>query len=164
MTDHCPGIAPKSISNEIDNVSREPRERYVSLEGICRAVGVTILYVFGSRAREVQKWMAGLQRELTEGGSDIDIGVKVRRGLHFAVREKVLLALALEDFFDCSRVDLVVLDEADPFVAAEVIRGERLFALDTHIADEYDLYVLRRAGDLLPLERERSALILQQRP
>jgi hypothetical protein len=57
-----------------------------------------------------------------------------------------------------------VLDEADPFLAAEIIRGERLYAQDTYIADEYDLYVLRRAGDLIPLERERIALILGQRP
>jgi hypothetical protein len=78
--------------------------------------------------------------------------------------EKVRLALDLEDFLGCSRVDLVVLDEADPFLAAEIIRGERLYAQDTYIADEYDLYVLRRAGDLIPLERERIALILGQRP
>jgi hypothetical protein len=60
-------------------------------------------------------------------------------------------------------VDLVVLGEADPFVAAEVIRGERLYAHDEYTADEYDLYVLRRAGDLAPLERERIALVLQER-
>jgi hypothetical protein len=28
------------------------------------------------------------------------------------------------------------------------------------VYDEYDLYILRRAGDLAPLERERKALIL----
>jgi hypothetical protein len=53
-----------------------------------------------------------------------------------------------------------VLPEADPFVAAEVIRGERLFADDEDAADEYDLYVLRRAGDLAPFERERIEMIL----
>jgi hypothetical protein len=35
-----------------------------------------------------------------------------------------------------------------------------LYARDEDDADEYDLYVLRRAGDLAPLERERIALIL----
>ena len=66
----------------------------------------------------------------------------------------------LEELLAVSRVDLVCLNEADPFVAAEIIRGERLFAADTHEADEYELYVLRRAGDLAPLERERMALVL----
>lgn len=60
-----------------------------------------------------------------------------------------------------SDVDLVVLPEADPFLAAEIIRGERVFSRDEYEADEYDLYVLRRAGDLIPLERERMALIMQ---
>ena len=32
-------------------------------------------------------------------------------------------------------------DEADAFLAADVIRGERLFARDEEVADEYDLYV-----------------------
>jgi hypothetical protein len=61
---------------------------------------------------------------------------------------------------DCRRVDLVVLQEADPFLAVEIIRGERLYVRDEYEADEYDLYILRRAGDLAPLERERQALIL----
>jgi hypothetical protein len=52
------------------------------------------------------------------------------------------------------------LDEADAFLAAGVIRGERLFARDEEVADEYDLYVLRRAGDLAPLERDRMARVL----
>jgi hypothetical protein len=54
-----------------------------------------------------------------------------------------------------------VLDEADPFLAANIIRGERLFAANSDSADEYDLYVLRRAGDFVPLERERIAMILK---
>ncbi len=39
--------------------------------------------------------------------------------------------------------------------------GERLYARDEDEADEYDLYISRCAGDLVPLERERMALILQ---
>ena len=79
------------------------------------------------------------------------------------MRQKVELAVALEDLFGVNRVDLIVLPEADPFLAANVIRGERLFADDAYLADEYDLYVLRRAGDLAFLERERQELILQVR-
>ena len=60
-------------------------------------------------------------------------------------------------------MDLVILPEADPFLAANVVRGERLYAENEYRADEYDLYVLRRAGDLAPLERERMALILGER-
>jgi len=76
------------------------------------------------------------------------------------VEAKVRLAIALEDLLGVGRVDLVCLPEVDPFLAANVVRGERLYAREEYEADEYDLYVLRRAGDLAPLERERMALIL----
>ena len=37
---------------------------------------------------------------------------------------------------------------------------ERLYAEDEYLADEYELYIFRRAGDCAHLERERVALIL----
>ena len=80
-------------------------------------------------------------------------------GRALTVKEKVDLASALEDFFAVNRVDLVVIPEADPFLAANIIRGERIYCRDEHRADEYELYILRRAGDLAPLERERISLI-----
>jgi predicted nucleotidyltransferase len=134
-------------------------ERRAALEQLCRDMGVSILYVFGSRAHEVANWLDQPEQQLSPSASDIDIGAHAAPGVFWQVTDKVRLAIALEDLFDCPRVDLVVLNEADPFVAAEVIRGERLFARDTYEADEYDLYVLRRAGDLTPLERERLDLI-----
>jgi uncharacterized protein len=139
-------------------------ERRAALEQLCRAMGVSILYVFGSRAHEIANWLDQSQQQLSPSASDVDIGARAAPGVFWQVMDKVRLAIALEDLFDCPRVDLVVLNEADPFVAAEIIRGERLFARDAHEADEYDLYVLRRAGDLVPLERERMDLILGVRP
>jgi len=97
---------------------------------------------------------------LDPGPSDLDIGIKPSPGVRLTVYDKVQLAIALEDFFGVERVDLIVLPEAKPFLAADIIRGERLYVEDEDIADEYDLYVLRRAGDLAPLERERIELIL----
>ena len=73
------------------------------------------------------------------------------------------LSQELEDFFNVPRVDLLVIPEVDPFVAANIIRGERLYCRDQYLADEYELFILRRAGDLLPLERERLALIMEER-
>jgi hypothetical protein len=68
----------------------------------------------------------------------------------------------LEEFFNVQRVDLVILPEVDAFLAANIIRGERIYAEDSYVADEYELFVLRRAGDLAELERERMAMILQE--
>jgi len=135
-------------------------DRLERLEQICSQFGVAALYAFGSRAKEIFDWVTGQRPGLESSLSDVDIGAKAVAGVMWAVDEKVRLALTLEELLECPRVDLVVLDDADPFVAAEVIRGERLFARDGSVADEYDLYVLRRAGDLIPLERERMALVL----
>ena len=138
---------------------QEPKEM---LADLCRRYQIEILYVFGSRAAEVRAWFLGQFDALPPGPADIDIGVKPAREAPFSVREKVDLASALEELMGVTRVDLVSFRDADPFVAANIVRGERLFTQDNYLADEYDLYILRRAGDLAPLERERIALILEK--
>ena len=139
-----------------------PTANRAALDALCRQYNLQILYAFGSRGKQAYYWLAEAGTTLPMGASDLDIGVKPATPL--SVRQKVELAVALEDLFGVNRVDLVVLPEADPFLAANVIRGERLFADDAYLADEYDLYVLRRAGDLAFLERERQELILKVRP
>ncbi|HEU5012388.1 MAG TPA: nucleotidyltransferase domain-containing protein, partial [Roseiflexaceae bacterium] len=126
----------------------------------CRTYGIAIVYVFGSRAADVYDWLRSDKR-LTSSLSDIDIGAKAMPGVQWNVKDKVQITQAFEELFEVPRVDFVVLDEADPFLAANIIRGERLFAANSNSADEYDLYVLRRAGDFVPLERERIAMILK---
>ena len=134
--------------------------RHQTLKQICQKFRVHTLYAFGSQAKRIRNLVEGRQDIPSSSSSDVDIGVKVVSGEKFSVTEKVNLALTLEELFGCKRVDLVSLSEADPFLAAEIIRGERLFSHNEHEADEYELYVLRRAGDLAPLERERMALVL----
>lgn len=133
------------------------------LSQLCCQFEIDILYVFGSRAVEAREWLAGLRPHLPKGPSDIDVGAKLTAGRALSVDGKVKLAMSLEEVFGVARVDLVLLSDADPFLAANIIRGERLYTRDSYLADEYDLYVLRRAGDLAPLERERQALILGER-
>lgn len=54
-----------------------------------------------------------------------------------------------------------VLPEAGAFLALAAVSGELLHCENPTDQAEYELYVLRRAGDLLPFERERRALILR---
>jgi hypothetical protein len=137
--------------------------RLIALADLCLQNQIEILYVFGSRAVETKGWIVGKIHLLSTGSSDLDVGVKPALGSPFTVHDKVRLALALEDMFGVWRVDLVSFRDADPFLAANIIRGERLYARDETEADEFDLYILRRAGDLAPLERERLALILEKK-
>lgn len=61
-------------------------------------------------------------------------------------------------------MDLVILPEADPFLALDVIRGELLYCADRDAQAEQELQVLRRAADLAPYARERWEQILVGTP
>lgn len=135
--------------------------RRAALETICRARGVAILYCFGSRAREALAWLDSSEGELLPGPSDVDVGVKPLPGVKLRLRAEVGLTQALEEFLGVDRVDLVNLDSANPYLAAEIIHGERLYADDDYAADNYDLYVLRREADLAPLEEETARRLLR---
>lgn len=103
-------------------------------------------YLFGSRAQE-------------HGGpaSDVDVAVLCRRALPLdrllEIEGKLVEVAGLP-------VDLVDLRRASPMLALDVIRGVRIVEVDATAADEYELFVLRRAGDLEPLERERRLMLL----
>ena len=133
-------------------------QRRAVLEAICREHGVAILYSFGSRAREALAWLDDPEAVLAPGPSDVDVGVKP--ATRFNWKKEVALAQALEDLMAVPRVDLVNLDSANPFLAAEVVHGERLYSEDEYAADNYDLYILRQEGDLAHLEEEQARLLL----
>ena len=135
--------------------------RMNKLAEIAQVFDLEIIYAFGSHGEDALKWLKDEQSSLSIlSPSDLDIGVKPTSKRKLSVKEKARLSIALEDLLSVNRVDLVILFEADPFLAANIIRGERIYSKDTYLADEYDLYILRRAGDLIPLERERIALIM----
>ena len=129
------------------------------LAALCSRHSVAVLYAFGSRAQQAKEWLEESIASLPESGSDLDLGVLPETGIYLNARKKVDLTLELEDFFNVHRVDLLILPEAPPYLASTIIQGERLYARDEDLADEYDLYVLRRAGDLMPFHRQRLAMI-----
>ena len=107
---------------------------------------VSAVYLFGSRAR-------GEEME----GSDVDLAVLFREPVG------VWEVLGLEDRIERALgapVDLVDVGKANAFLALDAIRGERIYCTDSTRCDEFDLYVLRRAGDLAPFEKERRRMVL----
>ena len=121
---------------------------------------LSAIFAFGSRGADAAAIINRTSCPGEYSSSDIDVGVLPHQGVKMEPREKVKLTMDLEDLFRVKKVDLVVLPEADPFLAANVIRGERIYCEDEYAADEYGLYILRRAGDLIPLEEERIRLIM----
>ena len=132
----------------------------IRLETIARQFGINEIYVFGSRAEEIAARFRGVTVPARFHGADVDIGAQPEPGKTLSIQEKVRLTIALEDFLDVARVDLVVIPEADPFLAAEVIRGALLYCSDPDDQADNELYILRRAGDLAHYKRERIQSIL----
>lgn len=119
------------------------------LESLARVAAthpeVRAVYLFGSQVK-------GDARP----DSDLDLGVL------FTTPQPLAHTLALETEFELAAgrpVDLVDAGRAAAFLALEIVRGERIVCRDPLEADVFELYVLRRAGDLLPFERERQALL-----
>jgi predicted nucleotidyltransferase len=134
--------------------------RLQKIEQTCRRYQLKALYVFGSRSADMLRAIKEEQYQLAPSQSDLDIGVLSHSP--FSIENKVSLTFELENLFGIPGIDLFLLQEVDAFLAANIIRGERIFAEDSYLADEYELFVLRRAGDLAELERQRMAMILQE--
>jgi len=107
---------------------------------------IVAVYVFGSRVR-------GDARR----GSDLDVAVL------FSEQVELRARLELEDRLEAAAgvaVDLTDLGAAGAFLALDAVAGERVYCRDLDRCDEFELYVLRRAGDLAPFERERRRIVL----
>jgi hypothetical protein len=61
--------------------------------------------------------------------------------------------VAIEDACAPLRIDLVPLQRVDALFQFAAIDGERVFAADVDQADLYELVVMRKAAELLPLQR-----------
>lgn len=134
--------------------------RLEALSKLAEEFSLLDIYAFGSSAKDALAFIKG-EKDFLEipPSSDLDIGVRPERG-PLRAKRKVELAIALEDLFHVGRVDLVDLTEADPFLALEVIRGELLYTKNPDDQAEYELFVLRRAADLMPYKRERIRMVL----
>jgi hypothetical protein len=130
------------------------------LERMCREYGAIALYAFGSRSIEVTARVRDSEALPEPGSSDVDIGVLLPRGGKLGERERVRLSARIEDLLDVQRVDLVVVGEASSFLAADVVSGELLIDLSPRETADFELYALRRAGDLLPFQRSRVAAVI----
>ncbi len=127
---------------------------------MCHRFHITSLYVFGSQAKEVASRFGGSVPAPGPIGSDLDVAVQPAAGALQDPFDRGALIVALEGLFGISPVDLVLLPEADAFLAADAVRGELLFCDDPDVQAREELYCLRRAGDLAPLQRDRVRGIL----
>jgi predicted nucleotidyltransferase len=115
--------------------------------------------VLGDEPQVVAAYLFGSRIDGTaHAASDVDVGVLFDSKV--PLEELIRMESRLEDSIG-QKVDLLDARRVGPFVALEIIRGDRFFCGDELAADQFDLYVLRRAGDLEYFERERRAFYLE---
>jgi predicted nucleotidyltransferase len=107
---------------------------------------ILAVYLFGSRTKGEE-----------HAASDVDLAVLFHepQGLD----DLLGLEIRFEDALG-TKVDLIDVGKAKPFLALDAISGERIYCTDSRRCDEFDLYVLRRAGDLAPFAKERRRMLL----
>jgi len=122
-------------------------------------IGETIASALAPRAEVVGAYLFGSRVDGdAHSRSDVDVGVLGRGPL--GLDALVALENGLEERLGLP-VDVVDLWTANAFLALAAVKGERVYEHDALALDEFDLYVLRRAGDLAHFERERRAALLQ---
>jgi predicted nucleotidyltransferase len=121
------------------------------LDRICREHGILAVYLFGSRADDGLRLLAG--DTVDPEGSDLDVGVAFRDP-EVPFRTLGLLQVDFEDLFEPLRVDLVPLHRVDPIFQFNAIDGHRIAAPDSTSADFYELQVMSEASELLPIQRQ----------
>lgn len=131
------------------------------LKEIAEHYSISEVYIFGSRSDEIVARVAGEEPDSKHPYSDADIGIETIPGNKLTAKERVRLTIELEDLFQVPRVDLIVLSEAPPFLALEVIKGDLLYCKDRDLQAEHELLILRRAGDLAFFERRRRETIMR---
>jgi len=124
-------------------------DRAAALTNLCRKHGVLALYLFGSRSEDGLRVLR--EEPVDRAGSDLDVGVVFEGRVDVA--QLGPLQVCLEDVFRPLLVDLVPLQRVDALFQFRAIDGHRVFAADEAAVAFHELEVMRRATELLPIQR-----------
>lgn len=152
------GLIKNMGRDKMDMDIRTKKKMKDKIVRIAAQYQLQMIYAFGSRAKEALDLIEERIERFASTSSDLDIGIKPERPL--TVEEKVEIAIFFEDLFNVPRVDVVVIPEAPIFLALEIVTGEILYKQDSTYEAEYQLYIMRRAAELMPYERFKQKMIL----
>jgi predicted nucleotidyltransferase len=125
--------------------------RQALLERTCAEYGVLAVYTFGSRGDDGPRVLRG--EPVSREGSDLDVGVVFDRR-DFELGRLGALHSELIDVFAPLRVDLVPLQRVDAIFQYHAIDGQRVYSCDPTKTAFYELDVMSKAADLVPIQRQ----------
>ena len=132
-------------------------EKEAALARVAKEYGVDLIYLFGSQVASGLKILRGMEVEVLDSLTDLDVGIVTSSPLPPPARRSRLyadLSVALSDIFEPFPLDLVLLEENHSVFQSEVFKGECIYASSEQVREDYEMNVLRRVADFKPfLER-----------
>ena len=128
-------------------------EKEAALARVAKEYGVDLIYLFGSQVASRLKILRGMEVEVLDSLTDLDVGIVTSSPLPPPARRSRLyadLSVALSDIFEPFPLDLVLLEENHSVFQSEIFRGECVHASSEQIRDNYEMNILRRAADFKP--------------
>ena len=126
--------------------------RKETLKSIAERSGISLVYLFGSRADEGKRYLEG-EEIATNSYSDLDIAVAFERFPVETVQVYGKLYREISDLFDPFRIDLIFIHEMNSLFQYEIIKGEKIYERSVTFADDFEEGVMKRAGDLIYKKR-----------
>ncbi|MBI5525739.1 MAG: nucleotidyltransferase domain-containing protein [Deltaproteobacteria bacterium] len=131
-----------------------------ALTEIAQRHGLSVVYLFGSRAQEGAAYLED-GRAASDSGSDLDIAVGFEKPPEDAVHAFGVIYKDLSAIFEPFAIDLVFVHEANPLFRYEIIKGVRVYETDPDAADALEERVIKIAADLAVKKRIMDREILE---
>lgn len=128
--------------------------RREALDRICESFGLLAVYLFGSRVTDGLRFLEG--EDVSQEGSDLEAGICFRGHPDDPVIPSELQA-ELGAIFAPLRVKLIAIEQLDSLSQFDVIEGHRVAAPDSTAANNFELFVMNMAEEMLWIKRQSES-------
>lgn len=142
-----------------------PGERLTRLSEALSKHGISLAYLFGSQATAGRDLLNGSPVSNTDPLSDLDLGVVTQGFLPEGPGRAQFYSGLYNDLVDLFLplgLDLVLLEETHSVFQLEAVKGTCVYQDSDLRRDQYEMSVLRRAADFMPVLRKFLQEVLEE--
>ncbi len=144
-------------------MSSPKSELSLEFSNLCRSSGLIAVFAFGSRGNEIQQRLSGIDPEIENPVSDLDLGILADRDVDFDVMRIVDFSCAVDDLFGVPRADIVDLRKAPPYRTRRNPRASDLLRRRLRERPSMNCLCSVAPGICAYHERERRRMLLTPR-